>query len=251
MRFSPGSRARTLAVSPLLRIALEILEDPYSALGVKNVACATILIAIEQGVEVPTGSHMSVWRHLLASDGSVVLHRHELIHEEVGRDALRVLRDRDSGEGACDLAVAVLKDQNVRVISDDDLVTIADRMLDESKVRRLTWLIERIHEERGLTPELIVGLRDRLAVSHEPDVRAGAAEIGALVPRLDEHFAIRLINDPAPPVRTAVADLLEKVDLVDRPRALVIARQRLDVEQHRAVLSALHYCVGSLERQTV
>ncbi len=208
-----------------------------------------MLAAFEAGIDTPPGSHMAVWRFLLVSDqGASVLHRHDLIHAEVARDAVRVLLGRDSGDGACDLALAVLRHENVSVITDDDLITIADRVMDEGKARRLTWLIEQAHELRGLGPEYIVALRDRLAGSELVSVRVAAVEVGALLPRLDEHFAMRMLADGAAPVRTAVAELLEKTDAPDKPLALAIVRQQLDVERHRTPLSALHHAMGSMIR---
>lgn len=236
---------------PLVQVAFDLLNDPTAVVSTKNVACATILAALEHGLEVPAGAHMAVWRHVLASDGSaVVLHRHELLHEDVARDAVRVLLDADGGEDSRDLAIAVLKSENVSVITDEALVSIAERMMEEGKVRRLGWLIERLHEERGLSPEFLVALRERLAGSDNSAVRVGAVDVASLAARIDEEFAIRMINDPAPPVRTAIADLLEKADVLDKPMALVLVRERLDVEKHRTVLSSLHYAMASLVRRT-
>jgi hypothetical protein len=236
-------------MSPLTNLALSTIEDISAAPGLRSVACSTLLHALEQAVEVPHGTHMAVWRYLLVTDGSAVaLHRHPLIDADVAAGAVRILRDPDSGENAYDLAVAVLKDQNVRVVTDEDLVTIANRMTDEGHVRRLAWLIERVHEERGLTPEFLVLLRERLSGSADPSVRAAAVEIAGLAARLDEGFVTRMINDSAPLVRTAVADLLEKVEASDRPLALVIVRRQLNTELHKTVLSGLFHCMGSLVR---
>ncbi len=236
-------------MSPLVRIALEVLEDDASAPGLRQVAGVTILAAFEAGVEVAPGSHAALWRYLLGTGtGASVLARYEIADQEVARDAIRILIDDDAGEDAGDLALGALRGSNVRYVTDEDLVSIADRLTDEGKARRLTWLTERVNEERGLSPEILVGLRDRLAGADDPSVRAGAVEIAGLAARLDEAFAIRMLDDSAPPVRAAVADLLEKVDVLDRPLALVIVRRQLDVERHRSVLSALHYCMGSLVR---
>jgi hypothetical protein len=234
-------------MSPLLRVALDTLEDHQAPAGLRSVACSTLLFAFETGVETPPGSHMAAWRFLAASDASaVVLHRHEIVHPEVAWAAIAMLLNRDSGEQERDLALAVLRGENVAEIAQDDLVTIVDRVLDEGKARQVGWLVERVHEERGLAPEFIVSIRDRLAGSLSPSVRAAAVEIGALLPRLDDQFILKVLNDPAPSVRSAVADSLEKVEQIDQDRALALAREQLSRETHRGVLSALHYCVGGL-----
>jgi len=88
---------------PLLRVALDTLQDPATAPGLRTVACATLLTALEQAVEVPAGGHMACWKYLLGSDGSAAaMHRHEIPHPEVARDAVKVLLDTAAGEGAQD-----------------------------------------------------------------------------------------------------------------------------------------------------
>jgi len=47
-------------MSPLVRVSFDALVDPASALAVKVVATSTLLSALEQGVDVPTGAHMAV-----------------------------------------------------------------------------------------------------------------------------------------------------------------------------------------------
>ena len=238
---------RTTRMSSLTRIALETLADPDAPAGLRSVACSTLLFAFETGIETPPGSHLAAWRFLAASDASAaVLHKHEIVHPEVARAAIDLLLNRNAGEQERDLALAVLRGGNVAEITQDDIVTIVDRVLDEGKARQVGWLVERVHDERGLSPEFIVAIRDRLAGSASPSVRAAAVEIGGLLPRLDDQFVAKVLNDPAPPVRSAGADILEKVERLDIDRALALAREHLSRETHRSVLSALHYCIGSL-----
>jgi hypothetical protein len=211
------------------------------------VACAALLQAFEAGIETPRGSQMAVWRFLLASDASaVVLHRHELQHPEVARAAIGVLLDHDAGESERDLALAVLRGANVAEISRNDLVTIVDRVLDEGRVRQVAWLIDRVHEERGLTAQFLIDLRDRLTGSEAASVRAASLEVCSLLPRLDQQFALRMFGDGAPAVRVATAEMLERVEAVDGPQALVLVRGQLAMEEHRSVISACHAAVGTL-----
>jgi hypothetical protein len=237
-------------MSSLTRLALEILEDPAFAPGLKSVACAALLKAFEAGVETPAGSHMAVWRFLLASEGSATtLHRYEIPSDDVARDAVRVLLDPDAGENAQDLALAVLTGPNVAAVTPEEIFTIADRVIDEGRVRRIAWLIERVHEDGdGLSLEFLRALRDRLAGSPLSVVRASAVEVGGLLPRLDEHFAVRMLADPAPAVRAAAADQLEKACESDRPTAIALVRAHLVVEQHRTVAAACYYALGSLTK---
>lgn len=235
----------------LTRLALQLLEDAEIGLGLRNTACLTLLAGLEQGIDVLPGTHMAIWRFLLGVDGgAMLLHRHHLSHQDVARDAVRVLLDSEVGEGGRDLALAVLRDENLAVVQDEHLLTIADRLANDGQVRRLGWLVERIHEERGLTPELILFLRDRLAASEVAAVRAAGVEIGGLLARLDRSFVVRMLADHAPPVRSAVADAMEKVEALDRPLAAAIVREHLLTETHRSVISACHYALGSLVRSS-
>ncbi|MEI9942201.1 MAG: hypothetical protein WDO69_33715 [Pseudomonadota bacterium] len=237
-------------MSPLLRLALEILEAPFTAPGLRVVACSTLLVALDNAIEVPVGSHMACWRYLLGSDQSAAaMHRHELAHPEVARDAVRVLLDPEAGETAQDLAMATLRGSNVSVVTDQDIVTLADRALTEGRSRRVNWIIEQVHEHRGLSPEFLVMLRERLAASDEATVRAGAIDIGVLLPRLDAAFAAKMLGDGSPLVRASVADSFEKLDPRDRRSALRLLRDHLGRETHRTVLSTCYHTLGALIRR--
>jgi hypothetical protein len=214
------------------------------------VACQTLLAALDEAIEVPPGTHMACWRYLLGSDQSAAsLPRHELPHPEVARDAVRVLLDTEAGETAQDLAMAVLRGANVSVVTDDDITTIADRVLTEGRSRRVTWMIEQVHEHRGLDPAFLTTLRDRLAASDDASVRATSIDVGALHPRLDALFAEKMLSDRSSLVRAAVADSLEQVEVLDRDVALGLIRGCVDRETHRSVLSPLHASLGTLIRR--
>jgi len=234
---------------PLTRLAFEVLQSDSTPSGLKAVACATLLAAISRSVDVPGDSYMTVWRYLLQSDASAeLLHRHELINPEVARDAVRVLCNGDAGDIAHDLALAVLHGQNATEVGERDLMSLADRIVTETRVRRVTWLVEQVHEHRGLDPTFIVELRDRLSKSDDPAVRVCGVSVGALLPRLDETFAAHLMRDESAPVRTAVVETLEGVGKADREKALVLIRDHLAVESHRSVIAALHFALSGLIR---
>lgn len=238
-------------MSSLLRTALNVLEDQTAGPGLRNAACATLLAALDNAVQVPPGTHWACWQYLLRGDGNAAsMHRHELAHPDVARDAVRVLRDPEVGESAQDLAMAVLRGSNVAAVTDDDIVSLADQVLTEGRSRRVNWLIEQIHEYRGLNPEFIVQVRDRLAVSDDPATRAASADVGALLPRLDVVFARKLLGDANPLVRAGVVDSLEKAEPRDRREALLVIRDHFGRESHRSVLSACYHVLGSLVRRS-
>lgn len=237
-------------MSQLLRVAVEILQDPATAPGLRAVACSALLAALDNALEIPTGGHMASWKYLLGSDQSAAsLHRHEIPHPEVARDAVRVLLDAEAGETALDLAMAVLRGANVSVVTNDDIVTIADRVLTEGRSRRVTWMLEQVHEHRGLDPAFLASLRDRLAASDDASVRAASIDVGALLPRFDAVFAGKMLGDGSPLVRATVAEHLERVEPRDREAALGLIRRCLDEETHRSVLSPLYASLGTLIRR--
>jgi hypothetical protein len=236
-------------MSSLTRLALEVLEDQSMPVGVRSVACLTLLHALDTGIAVPNGSHVSAWRFLLGSEASaVVLHRHALQHPEVAADAIRVLLDRETGEGERDLALAVLRDSNLDLVAEGQLASIVDHVLGEGRARQVGSLIERVHEHRGLSAAFIMALRDRLATSDAAQVRSVAVDVTGLLPKLDEPFIARMFRDQSPVVRSAAADMLERTETQDRTQALGLIREHLAVEQHRSVVSACLYALGSLVR---
>jgi hypothetical protein len=238
-------------MSPLLRVALETLEAPASAPGLRAVACSTLLAALDNAVEVPPTSHMACWRYLLVSDQSAAaMHRHEIPHPDVAREAVRVLLDVEAGETAQDLAMATLRGANVAAVTDKDIVTLADHVLTEGRSRRVNYLIEQVHEHRGIDPELLVAIRDRLAISDDATVRAAATDVGALLPRLDVAFATRMLGDSSPLVRASVVESFEKLEPRDQKGALVLLRDHLGQETHRTVLSACYHSLGTLIRRS-
>ena len=114
----------------------------------------------------------------------------------------------------------------------------------------MNWLIEQVHEQRGLDPKFLVTLRDRLAASEDATVRAASIDVGALLPRLDAVFAEKMLSDRSPLVRAAVAEHLERVETLDRDAALGLIRRCLGQETHRSVLSPLYVSLGALFRRS-
>jgi hypothetical protein len=159
-----------------------------------------------------------------------------------------VLLDPETGEGERDLALAVLRDSNLDLVTEDHLASIVDGVLSEGRARQVGFLIDRVHEQRGLSAAFLVALRDRLSASDAASVRTVAVEVSGLLAKLEEDFVSRMFRDPSPIVRSATADLLERTEAQDRAQALALIRERLAVEQHRSVISACLYALGSLVR---
>ncbi len=238
-------------MSLLVRCALETLEDASTAPALRSVACATLLAALSTGVDVPPAAPMAVWRWLLQSGGGAsALHLHELASSEVARDAVRILTvDPEAGDDARDLALAALRGENLAVVTDADVLLLAERAVDEGRTRRFTFLVECIHELRGFSPDFLTVLRDRLAASSSPLARAAAIEVGALLARVDEQFTERMLRDASPMVRRAAIEQLERVEVPDRECAATIVRRHLSGEQHRSVVGTGLSVLGALVRR--
>jgi len=239
-------------MSPLVRTALETLEDAAAAPAVRAIACTTLLTALTAGVDVPPAVPMSVWQWLLQTgNGASALHAHELTSPEVARDALRILTvDPDAGDDARDLAMAALRGENLAAVTDADVLLMAEPFMDEGRTRRFTYLVEGVHELRGFSPDFLRLLRDRLAASPSPLVRAASVDVGGLLPRLDDRFAERMLADPSPVVRRTILELLERVEVLDRSRAAAIVRRHLgSSEHHRSVIAAGLTTLGALVKR--
>ena len=236
-------------MASLTRLALETLEDPTASLGQKQVAATALLEAFTVGVETPPRAPMMVWRWLLAHGDSSIrfLRTHEIPGADVVRDALSVLKARDIGDDAFELAAAVVPGRHPEVVSEEDLAAIADRLITDQRARRFAWMVQRVHEERGLSLEFLTLLTNRLTGSENPVVREIGVEIG-FVRGFEPPFATRMLTDPSPLVRTAVADALEKTEDPNRDLAIAIIRDHFGIERHRSVISAMHHALGTLVR---
>lgn len=232
----------------LLRLAFDVVADDSAPVGLRLVACSALLRAMEEGLDVPLGSHIAVWRLLLKS-GASAPHRHQLLHADVAADAVRVLLDRETSDAERDLALGVLKDSNLDSVTEQQLAGVVDRALDEGRARQAGYLIENVHEQIGLSVEFLTTVRDRLASANVPAVRAVTLDVARLLPVLDGAFAAARFGDPSPLVRAAVAQMLEGLDNeAEVTEAINLIRDQLKIETHRSVIAACLGALGSLVR---
>jgi len=238
-------------MAPLIVAAFAALEDGTAAAAVRSIACSCILAALTSGLEVPPGAPMAAWRWLIHSEsGASALHLQELPSAEVAIEAIRILKGEiDAGENARDLAMAVMRGENLAVVRDADIVLMAERAMGEGRLRRFVYVIEGVHELRGLSSDFIRLLRDRLSSSPSPAARAAGVEIGALLPRVDLPFLEHMLVDPSPVVRRCALEMLERVEMLERTVAATVVRRHLSNEQHRSVIASGLTTLGSLVRR--
>jgi hypothetical protein len=234
----------------LLRAALDVVRDADAPHGLRAVAAKTLLAAFEHEVETPPGASLAVWCWLSTVGGDCVrFSQVSLPGPEVVLEAVAALKNPGVGEDLMSLAAtAIEKSKDLGAITDEDVLAIVDGEPGIERVRRLVWILQAIHEVRGLPNVMLQALRDRWARSARAHLRQAAVQVAGLLPGLDKNFAVRMLDDTAPGVRSEIVDLLEQAEGEDRDRALGLLRQRLAVEEHVRVRSDLHSAIGTLLR---
>jgi len=216
--------------------------------GMKSIAVQTLLAAFDSGIEAPPEAPLLVWRWLVAAGDIVRISRlGKVPGQEVMRHALAIMVDADHGDDLEELATAVLeKSDHLSTVSDREIMLLVDRDPSPERARRLQWILESVHRQRGISIQLLEELRDRWTASPQVHLRAHAPEIATLIGKFDERSLVALINDPVAKVRLAAVDCLVRLDTAEAPRALELAEQRLKIEEHQAVRSELHSAIGCL-----
>jgi hypothetical protein len=235
----------------LLRAALDVVRDPDAPHGLRAVAAKTLLAAFEHVVETPPGASLAVWCWLSTVGVDCVrFSQVNLPGPDVVLEAVAVLKRLDAGEDLTNLAATVIeKSKDLAVVTDEDVLAVVDGEPGPERVRRLVWVVDAIHQGRGLPNTLLQALRDRWACSARAHLRQAAIQIGRLLLGLDERFVVQMLDDTAPGVRSEAVDLLEQADGEERDRALGLLQKRLATEEHVRVRSDLHSAIGSLLRQ--
>ena len=145
--------------------------------------------------------------------------------------------------------MAALRGPNLSAVTDSALLILGDQLAAKNRLRQFTYIVESVHEERGLATGFIVVLRDRLAGSPFGSARAVASDVNALLSRLQEDFVQKQLGDPSPIVRSAALRSLEGVNKLDRLRAVAIVREHLASEQHRSSVAVGLEALAALIRE--
>jgi len=232
-----------------LRQALGVLRDEQAAHGLRAVAAGTLLTAFEREVETPTGSAIAVWNWLATVGGDTIKFSkvNFIPGGEVVCRALEALKDPDAGADLQDLAITIVENSpDLSMVSDADMLAIADGEPPPDRARRVVWFVEALHEGKGLPSTLLRALRDRWAASVHLHLRERSVEIAALLPGLDKAYVEPLLVDPLPKVRRAVAALLGAAEGEDSHAAELLLQARLRDEEDPRVRAQLHVALGSL-----
>lgn len=231
----------------LLRQALEVLNDTTSPIGIREVACAALVVALEEGLGVPSGTPAAIWNWVREATprrwNSAQFRLGEVYDDQVFASALEAVRDPASGIELRSVAIDVLAGSAYApLVTDETLTDLLDRPHVEPE--RLSRLVENVHKARGIPIELLVAIRDRWATSTVA-TREAAIEVGSLVPKPEENFWKRMAQDPSDDVRilaiSAVVKHCEHEFAGKLVEDLLAHEDNIDVrsELHRAMMTLL------------
>jgi hypothetical protein len=233
----------------LLSHALEVLNDNNNAVGIREVACAALVAGLEEGLAVPSGTPIAIWKWLRETTpkrwNAGQFRLGEVFDEAVFVAALEAVRDPSSGTELRGVAIDVLAGSAyASLVTDETLTDLVDRPHVEPE--RLSRLVQNVHRARRIPIELLRMIRDRWASSTVVATREAAIEVASLVPKPEEAFWLKMSMDPSDDVRISVISSVVKHCRHEFARKLVEGLLQhegvVDVraELHRAMMTLLH-----------
>jgi hypothetical protein len=233
----------------LLVHAVEVLNDNTNPVGIREVACAALVAGLEEGLAVPSGTPIAIWRWVRETTPkrwcAAQFRLGEVYEEAVFVAALEAVRDQSSGTELRGVAIDVLAGSAYApLVSDETLTDLVDRPHVEPE--RLSRLVQNVHRARRIPIELLRMIRDRWASSTVVATREAAIEAASLVPKPEEDFWLKMAQDPSDDVRISVISSVVKHCRHEFARKLVEGLLEhegvIDVraELHRAMMTLLH-----------
>ncbi len=244
-----GASAFRIPGMNLLTLALEVLNDTDNPVGIREVACAALVAGLEEGLAVPSGTTIAIWRWVRETTPkrwcAAQFRLGEVFDEAVFVAALEAVRDPGSGTELRGVAIDVLAGSAYSpLVTDETLTDFVDRPHVEPE--RLSRLVQNVHRARRIPIELLRMIRDRWASSTVVATREAAIDVGSLVPKPEEDFWLKMSLDPSDDVRISVISSVVKhcehrfaLKLVE---GLLQQEGVVDVraELHRAMMTLLH-----------
>ncbi len=231
----------------LLKHALEVLVDPESPRGLRDVACSALVAALEEGVATAPGTPMAIWAWIREAAPKrwcgAEFRLGEVPDAAVFASALDALRDPASGSELRRITIDLLSGRaHAPNLDDDKLYDLVDRQhVDPSD---LAGLIRCVGSARNLPAELLRAIRDRWFESPLAGTREAAVDVAALMSQPEKSFWVTAAADSSEEVRLAVIHQLVRCS--EKRLALEIVRARLDREQVVDVTGELHRAMATL-----
>lgn len=197
----------------LLTHALDVLNNNNNPVGIREVACAALVAGLEEGLVVPGGTPIAIWKWVRETTPkrwcAAQFRLGEVFDATVFTAALEAVRDPSSGTELRGVAIDVLAGSAYApLVTDEMIVDLVDRPHVEPE--RLSRLVQNLHRARRIPIELLRMIRDRWATSTVVATREAAIEVGSLVPKPEEDFWLKMSLDPSDDVRISLISSVVK-----------------------------------------
>jgi hypothetical protein len=234
-----------------LKQALDVLIDRDTPMPMVEAAAAALITAAEFGIGLP-GSALVLWHRAIEPRSppwsrQVATAISELpVEPTIVAEALQIAVTSSTAEDARMTAVRVLSTPSYsQHVSPAVLLDITDAAPGGELGWHVARLVEAVHSHGGgLTPECLRMIRDRWSTSRNIDHRVQGVEIARLMNAPDVEWARRAITDAEHEVRQMFARRAPK--LAGAQEICPLLEERLVVEQHRRVRSALHLAIAEI-----
>lgn len=207
-------------------------------------AVKALLVAIEEGLELPTEAPRLLWTYTKAYDPSFLRLRYlgRVVEQSLIADVLAALTDPAAGDLLRDSAATVIATpEAARFVTDVDLDTLMASAQDPESAGRATQIIAARHEVSPVNTETLIRFRDTFHRNADGRVRRAALSLDAEISGSDAAFLGAMIADDDVEVRMATANDADWVakDLA-AGWALTTLNAAIDRERHPAALVTLH-----------
>jgi hypothetical protein len=238
-----------MKIHPLVSAAIDALEDVETSPTVQQLAVVLLLDALRERLVPGSSAAVGlVWRwvkrhpesHLWAGDlGSFA-------DDAVRADAIDFLRHGDGAGDLIGIALGLLAGEGHASKIGDDLVMELVERFPDANVWAVRELVVAVNRTRGLTPSLLIAIRERWAASSSPIVREQAVALMFELADVDLALVAKMLDDPHADVRSAAAQRIV-VNGEKARETIPLLEARLRIETHADARATLLRACAALE----